>query len=120
MHWDPEKVRENIRTARTSELLDRITVFRAGLEPEAIRWIEEELRRRDVDASEITQHAAAHAGVLSDGDVAIRCAFCERPAVARRWGWERLWNLVPVFPMRYSCCTEHAAVPIGRIHRRRR
>src|SRR5262245_49520354 len=43
MRLDLEKVRANARAASTEDLLDRVTVFRDGLEPEAVAVLEEEL-----------------------------------------------------------------------------
>src|SRR5689334_17675070 len=68
----------------TSELLmDKITVYRAAMEPEAVDIFERELARRGVTQLQINAHDDARrrtAIMLPDG-TARRCAFCERPAM---------------------------------------
>ena len=44
---DLDRVRQNIRQATTEDLLDRMTVYRAGMEEEALELIADELRSRD-------------------------------------------------------------------------
>jgi hypothetical protein len=111
MHFDPQRVRANVRRAETEDLLDRITVYRAGMEPEALDLIEVELRARGLSLAEIEAHAERRRGQtipLPDG-TAVRCSFCERPAMGQGWGWHRLWGLLPVFPRYYSYCEQHRA-----------
>jgi hypothetical protein len=109
MQFDGEKVRENARKAETEDLLDRVTVYRAGMEPEALYVIEEELRRRGVTAADIDAHARRReeAGLCDDGGQPARCSFCDRPAVARGWGWHRLWGSMPLFPRPFWYCETH-------------
>jgi hypothetical protein len=105
---DLERVRANVRSADTEDLLDRATVYRAGMEPAALELIEEELRSRGVGAAELADHAARREGaVLADEGWAISCSRCRRPAVTLRWGWHRLWGLVPIFPRRLAFCEQH-------------
>ncbi len=109
MHFNPERVRQNAQQATTEDLLDRVTVYRSGMEPEAVPLIEDELRGRGVTAEQIESHAAERsqrALLLPDG-TGRRCSFCHRPAVAEGWGWQRLWGVVPVFPRYFYSCTEH-------------
>ncbi|HEX5272502.1 MAG TPA: hypothetical protein VFW33_18520 [Gemmataceae bacterium] len=110
MRYDPDKVRENARKAETEDLLDRVTVYRVGMEPDALYAIEEELRRRGVTAADIDAHARRRqeAGVRDDVPPA-RCGYCDRPAVARGWGWHRLWGRwwLPVFPRPVRYCEAH-------------
>src|SRR5689334_7294684 len=100
LKYDAERVRQNARQAETEDLLDRVTVYRAGMEPDALYVIEEELRRRGVTAADIDAHARRReeSGLGEAGGLPARCSFCARPAVGRRWGWHRLWGLLPVFP----------------------
>jgi hypothetical protein len=109
LEYDQEKTRENVRKAETEDLLDRVTVYRAGLEPDALYAIEEELRRRGVTAAEIDAHARRReeAGLCGSGEVPARCSFCFRPAVEWRWGWHRLWGRVPLFPRPLRYCVIH-------------
>ena len=93
LHPDQERIRANVSAASTEDLLDRATVYRPGLEPEALALIEEELRRRGVTAAQQADHAEGRLGVLSDArGTASRCARCGRPAVWRGWGWHRPWG----------------------------
>jgi hypothetical protein len=109
MLFDLERVKANVRQATTEDLLDRVTVYRAGMEELALDVIENELRRRGIGGEEITAHEqrrSAETSWLPDG-TAVCCSFCHRPAVAEGWGWHRLWGLLPVFPRFYHYCSEH-------------
>ena len=89
MKFNLKRVAEFIRRADTEELLDRVTVYREGMEPAALDLMEGELDRRGVTREEIAEHDAARrqtAIMLSDG-TALRCSFCTRPAVVRGRGW---------------------------------
>jgi hypothetical protein len=108
MRFDPQKVLLNARKATTEDLLDRVTVYRDGMEPEALPILEDELRARGVTPEQIEAHRQQRQEVirLPDGSVA-KCSVCRRPAVVQRWGWHRLWRLLPVFPRLFSYCQEH-------------
>jgi hypothetical protein len=110
MQFNRDRVQENIRQAETLDLLDRITAYRAGMEPEAIAMIEEELRRRHVSDQEIRAHAEAMSrqALTDEQGLARRCSFCNRPAVSSGWTWHRLWGFLPLFPRRVYYCTSHA------------
>jgi len=117
MQFDLERVRENVRQATTEDLLDRLTVYRAGMEPEALVLIEAELLRREIDADAIEAHACqrAHEAIVMPDGTARGCMFCHRPAVAEGWGWH--WvslmmggerrSLFPVFPRYFYWCSQH-------------
>jgi ATP-dependent helicase YprA (DUF1998 family) len=107
--FNRERVLVNVRNATTEDLLDRVTAYRAGMEPEALDLIEAELRDRGVTAAQIEAHAEGRRreGVLLSEDVAARCSFCDRPAVVSAWGWQRLGRLVPLFPRVFRYCAEH-------------
>ncbi|MCS6851516.1 MAG: hypothetical protein NZ700_10165 [Gemmataceae bacterium] len=118
MEFDPERVRANILKADTEDLLDRVTVWRAGMEPEAVAMIEAELQRRGIGAEQIAAHSAqrwATALPMPDG-TAVRCSFCDRPAVIQGWGWHRiqgrglaaLLSLLPLYRPRFlAYCAVH-------------
>ncbi len=109
MLFDLERVKANVRQSTTEDLLDRITVYRAGMEDSALQVIEEELRARGIRGEAIAAHEERRrreSSFLPDG-TAIPCSFCYRPAVAEGWGWHRLWGLLPVFPRFYHYCAEH-------------
>jgi hypothetical protein len=115
--FNAERVRTNAQQATTEDLLDRITVYRSGMEPEAVFIIEDELRRRGVDDDTIEAHAAERGfkAILHADGTALKCSFCHRPAVAQGWGWHWLslpiWGkrrpVVPVFPRYLRYCSEH-------------
>lgn len=116
MRFDADRAWSNARQASTEDLLDRITVYRNGMEPEALKIVEAELRSRGIHDQQIETHARQREAVviqLADG-TAQPCSFCRRPAVVQGWGWHRLWGLVPLWPRFYSYCDQHdprAAAP---------
>ncbi len=103
------RVAEYTRRAKTEDLLDRVTVYREGMEPVALDLMEGELDRRGITREQIAAHAADRwkcAIPLPDG-TALRCSFCDRPAIQSGWGWHRLYGRVPVFPRRLAYCSFH-------------
>ncbi len=109
MLFDLERVTQNVRQATTEDLLDRATVYRAGMEPEALELIHDELRVRGITAGQIEAHAAQRRQqitLLADG-TAVPCSFCHRPAVGEGWGWHRMWGVLPLFPRFFHFCDEH-------------
>jgi hypothetical protein len=109
MDFDAGRVQANVRGATTEDLLDRITVFRSGMEDEALAIIESELGERGISADDIDAHARARGQEIlrwPDG-TARPCSFCDRPAVIEEWGWHRWLGIVPLFPRRLAVCTEH-------------
>ncbi len=120
MDFDPERVRENARQSTTEDLLDRVTVFREGMEPDGLAIIEAELRGRGIGPREVDEHAARRreGNLLYRGGYPAVCSFCERPAVEERWRWafgRGRWGLFPVFrPRHYYYCAEHRPENAGR------
>ncbi len=108
--FKPLKVLANVRQASTEDLLNRVTVYRAGMEAEALAIIEEELERRGVGWRRIEDHAKRMQDkfILGADGVAACCSFCPQPAVAQGWGWHRLWGKLPVFPRFFFYCEQHA------------
>lgn len=109
MRLDLRRIAEFIRKAETEELLDRVTVYREGMEPAALDLMEGELDRRGVTRDQIAEHDAerrATAIMLPDG-TAVRCSFCNRPAVVQARGWHRVFGVMPVFPRLFSYCPVH-------------
>jgi hypothetical protein len=107
--FDLKRVAEYIRKADTEELLDRVTVYREGMEPAALDLMEGELDRRGVTREQIGEHGEARwatAIMLPDG-TAMRCSYCSRPAVSQGWGWLRLRRRIPVFPRVFAYCAVH-------------
>lgn len=109
MHLDLERTRRNIREATTEDLLDRVTVFRAEMEPTAVAMIETELAQRGVYAEKVEEHGRERErSVLRRPDgTARRCSFCDRPAIVEGWDWHRLWGQLPLFPRWFAYCEEH-------------
>jgi hypothetical protein len=105
-----EKVRANVHAAGTEDLLDRVTVYRVGMEEEALRIIESELRERGITPADIDAHARqreAHV-LMDEAGVARKCTWCHQPAIGEGWRWHRLWGLVPIFPRWINWCAAHA------------
>lgn len=109
MELDLRKVAEFVRRAESEDLLDRVTVFRDGMEPAAVDLMENELARRGFRPADIADHdrARRETVVLLPDGTALRCHFCDRPAVVRAAGWHRLWGRVPVFPRVFAYCDAH-------------
>ncbi len=109
LSFDPQRVLINVRQASTEDLLNRLTAYRAGMEPEALAIIEAELRSRGISDEQLEAHAQQvldEVIFLPDG-MAARCSFCRAPAVAQAWGWHRLLKVLPVFPRHFYYCREH-------------
>ena len=109
MEFNLKTVAEFVRKADEEELLDRVTVYREEMEPAAVDLMENELWRRGVTPDEVAVHAEERRErlVMSKDGYAVRCRYCDRPAVSRRWGWYRLWGRVPVLPWLLSRCATH-------------
>ena len=109
MRLNRERVRENVRKAATENLLDDATVYREGMEVEALDIIEQELRARGVTREVIAEHERKRReGTLFDSSgIALKCHKCRRPAVCEGRGWHYLWGLVPLFRRRFAWCAEH-------------
>ena len=112
MNLDLRIVAENIRKTDTEELLDRVTVYRAGMEPAAVDLIYAELSNRGVHEDQIAEHHhQRQTDVLFQADgTAIVCSFCDRPAIVQAQGWHKLWGKVPLFPRLLAYCDRHATV----------
>ncbi len=111
---DEQKFLANIRRAETDDLLNRVTVERWGMDPDAVRWIKEELASRDVTPAMILDYETQFEGCLRDEQGRwVICSYCRKPAVVRCWGWHRLWKRIPIFPRVVSMCKDHAAKPNG-------
>lgn len=109
MRLDLKRVAEFIRRAETEELLDRVTVYREGMEPAALDLMEGELDRRGYSREDIAEHDEKRrltAIILPDG-TALRCSFCVRPAVVQARGWHKLFGRVPIFPKLFAYCDSH-------------
>ncbi|HBI45924.1 MAG TPA: hypothetical protein DDY78_24170 [Planctomycetales bacterium] len=105
---DLERVQANVRKADVEDLLDRATVYRSGMEDDALELIDAELLARGVNAAAVAAHRERRSATLYGADgLAVKCGRCIRPAVARRWGWHCLWGVLPVFPGPQVFCDEH-------------
>lgn len=103
-----DAVEANVVRAETEDLLDRATVYRNGMEPEALNLIDAELRARGIGEADLAAHLERRARTVygSDG-LAMKCGKCARPAAARKWSWHRLWGVLPVFPRPLAFCEIH-------------
>ena len=109
MKFDLKLVAAFIREADSEELLDRVTVYRGGMEPAALDLMEMELDRRGVTREAIAEHHQIRqetAIFLPDG-TALRCSFCNRPAVVNGWSWHKLFGRIPLFPRVFARCAIH-------------
>jgi hypothetical protein len=108
MKLDLDRVRQDVAAADTQDLLDRVTAYREGMEPDAIALIEAELRRRGVTPDDIDAHADLCRDVLRGPDgVVLECRECARPAVCEEWRWVKLLYTLPLFPQRQAYCRVH-------------
>ena len=109
MEFNIDRVRKNVAAAETPDLLDRATVYRTALEPEALPIILDELRTRGVTAEGVVAYEAARWADVLDATIraARPCSFCRRPAVATGWVWHRMFGILPVFPRPILWCADH-------------
>jgi hypothetical protein len=114
MQFDRQRVQANVKAASTEDLLDRVTIFREGMEADALPIIEDELRARGIgnDVIRFHEEQRRRAGTLDSGGFAAKCSLCSRPAVVRVRHWHLLWQLVPIFPRSNYFCEEHRPDPI--------
>jgi hypothetical protein len=106
---DEQKLRDNIDRSDNDDLLDRVTAYRAGMEPAAIEWIERELHRRGVTAAQIQEYAETcqRDCVFDQNGSAKMCSFCRRPAVREGWGWHALLGMITIIPCWLRYCKDH-------------
>jgi hypothetical protein len=103
-----QTLKTNASRASTEDLLNRATVFREGMEPEALAIFEEELTRRGIDQSAIDRHAQTTVCLRTPEGEPLQCSRCHNPAVKEVWGWQRIFfGWLPVFLRRYRYCPEH-------------
>jgi len=106
---DLKKVAEFARGAETEDLLDRVTIYRDQMEPEALEVLGEELDRRGITPEDIDRHTIDReaTGIVTRDGAALRCTYCDRPAVKRGWAWHWLWGKLPVIPRPVAWCDVH-------------
>ena len=109
MRLDLEAVAANIRRAETSDLLDRITIYAAEMEPSVLPMIAKELANRGVRPEEVAEHHQwrSETVLIHPDGFPARCDFCERPAVHQQIDWHHLWGRLPLFPRKFYYCDEH-------------
>lgn len=110
LDYDEQKTLLNIRKADNEDLLDRVTAFRAGMEPEAVALIEQELHRRGVTQAQIAERLelCQRECVYHADGTAKKCSLCRKPAIQETAGWQKLFGLIPVFPRPMCFCKDHA------------
>ncbi len=109
MPLDLQEVRDRAKKASNEDLLDRVTVYRTGMDPDAVEVLLQELHSRGVTDEQVRQHRESRERevIWDQPGLALRCSFCDRPAVRIAWRWHRLFGLVPLFPFRARCCRQH-------------
>ncbi|MCE9533325.1 MAG: hypothetical protein K8T89_19685 [Planctomycetes bacterium] len=109
LEFNLERVLTNVRNATTDDLLDRATVYRSEMEPEALRIIDKELIDRGVTVEQVQAHLESRQEVVArpDGTV-VKCSFCWKPAIESGWSWHRLFGKIPIFPRKLARCGDHA------------
>jgi hypothetical protein len=109
MQSNLERVKANARQSNTEDLLDRVTVFRPGMDSDALAVIEEELRARGITAAAVRAHDEQRRSQILPlvRGLPARCDLCPRPAVTSLVRWHRVWGVLPIFPRRFHYCDEH-------------
>jgi hypothetical protein len=109
LSFDAARVQANIQRADTTDLLDRVTVYRHDLEELAYPLIVQELRERGITASDIIAHEQRRANVLiHPAGHTQRCSQCRQPAILAQRGWFKIFGLLPIFPRLLFFCEQHA------------
>ncbi len=110
MNVDKKTIVERTQESDTEELLDRVTVFREDMEPDAIWIIEAELSRRGFTDDAILAHAKnrCESNIVGDDGSALRCSLCDRPAIVEDRDWFRVFGKLPIFPRSVRYCELHA------------
>ncbi|MSR32216.1 MAG: hypothetical protein EXR99_11990 [Gemmataceae bacterium] len=109
MRIDLNKVAGYAQNACTEELLDRVTLWRQGMEADALQILEMELAKRGITFQEVQNHAEQWSGrVARDASgLPLVCKQCPRPATVIGWSWVRILGLLPLFPRRCGYCDTH-------------
>ncbi|HZZ81492.1 MAG TPA: hypothetical protein VFE62_23520 [Gemmataceae bacterium] len=112
MEWNEKKVLANIAQAATDDLLDRITAYRKGMEPEAVEMVEAELQRRGVTSADVETRRQTYERecLFHEDGSAMQCSRCRKPAVGKYLGWQKLWGYVPLFPREFRYCRAHQPI----------
>jgi hypothetical protein len=107
--FDAETVRDNACHSTTADLLERVTVYRSGMQPEALKIVEDELLNRGVGPMEILAHRnqSEHELLFDNDGLPLTCSLCNAPAVTQEQGWYRIWGMVPLFPRLMRYCQAH-------------
>lgn len=114
-----DRVRENVLKATSEDLINRVTVYRGGMDPDAVLVIEAELATRGVTPAAIREQNNAPDLLRDQNGVALTCFLCDRPAVVEVDDHVSLWGgllgymlgsiEIPQFSRRY--CREHRPPP---------
>lgn len=106
---DKQRMLANAAQADTLELLDRVTVLREHLEPQAVEIAEAELARRGITPEEIESHGRRwrHRVLRDERGMVWNCCLCGRAAVAEELDWYRWLGWIPLFRRHYRYCEAH-------------
>ncbi len=104
-----EKVRVYATNASNRELLDRVTVFKSGMEPNALTIIHQELRHRGVTQTQIQDHETLLEPLVIRGPEGMPriCKKCSLPAISCEWGWLKVFGFIPILPWKNLFCEDH-------------
>jgi hypothetical protein len=111
MEISPAKLLAHVAQMDQEELLDRVTVFREVMRPDAVEVMEAELARRGIGPDEIHQHhrQIKHRVLRDSHGIPAQCSWCERAAVEKREDFHKFWRLIPVAKRIWYYCDRHFA-----------
>lgn len=109
MEVSEAKLLKYAHAAETTVLLDRVTVLRAEMNPDAVEIFLAELARRGVGPEQIRDHEREwKPKVLQRPDgMPATCVWCGRAATVQRQAWHKLLRLIPVLKRTQYYCGEH-------------
>jgi hypothetical protein len=115
MNVPEEKILKFARQAETPVLLDRVTVLRAEMEPDAVEIFLAELARRGIGPEDIRDHEREwkHKVLKLPGGLPATCSWCGRAATVQRQAWHKFLRLIPIYKRTQYYCDEHAPPTVG-------
>jgi hypothetical protein len=110
MNAEKERQLIRIRDAQTEDLMAEATIYRPGMEADALREIDAELRDRGVTAAELLDYVSERQPnlLIDENGLPWQCSLCKQPAESEGWGWHYLWGKVPIFKRWFRWCRTHA------------
>ena len=103
-----EQVRKFAALAETNDLIERVTIQRDDLDPEALTIIMQELLSRNISAETVSEYEKSRDKFLYDSQGKPRlCNICGRPAISSIKSWLKFLRIVPIMPITEYCCEAH-------------